>query len=467
MKAVKSFTATLLTFALLLGVFAYTPAVAAEDAGTVRVAVRIEAPFEEYYDGATYIDLDANDLKDDFGIGLQTDGKDGYTAIRAIAKAVRERVMFDQKLDSEKAEDKIKANEFMKNYISYDQGYIAALSNDGVHWNTGVFQENVSTLIADLKGNAGASEIAAVAAVSGSAASGTSADVASGPAAGTATGTAVVPTSSSTIPVVTPEDGFWAFFINNKFSETSVAETKVGTDEGFTDEIVITWVSFSGKYGQPDYAVAGAGLIDDRMADGDKYHGYALANTKTSFRVMQLSVDLNTFKPAEKYVAVPNATISVYNIQDEEICSATADADGKFSLPKLPAGDYRIVAWSPAKNAAGYTYSMITRTDYIITYVEKPGVTKNVKAKKKGKKVTVTWKKRADNDFYAIYASTKKNGKYKLILDVSGSKASFKLVKKLKKMKFVKVQRYVVKEIYGSSSQKEFYGKMSKATKIK
>ena len=460
MKTAKKITATLLTFALLLGVFAYTPAVAAEDAGEIRCVVHVDAPFEEYYNGAQYVDLTSDDLKDDFGIGLSTDGKEGYTAIRAIAKMIR-----DYAMDKQGIKDTKKANEVMKNYISYDNGFINAFSNDGVHWNTGVFQENISSMLANVKG---APEVATVAAASGSAASGTSTDVVSGPAADAASGTAVVPTTTSTVPTVTMDDGYWTFVFNNQYSQTGVGVTKIGAEEGNLDSIVFTWTSTTGKYGQPDYDVAGQGLIDDRMADGDKYHGYALANTKTSFRVMKLPLDMNTFSFADKYVAVPGAVVSVYNDEDMEICSATADANGKFTLPKLAAGTYTIAAWDIAKNAAGYTYSKITRTEYTINMVKKPGVPKNVKAKKKGKKVTVTWKPLKDaSDFYAIYASKKKNGKYKLILEANGSKASFKLAKKLKNMKYVKVQHYYVYEIIDSSSQKEFYGKLSKPAKIK
>ena len=441
MKTVKKISSIMLALALVMTTFVYTPAKAAEEKVVATAAVIIEAPFEAYYGGGDLVFIEESDLKDDFGIGLPTDGKDGATAVRAVAKAVRNYIMYSKNITDTK-----KANEEMKKYISYSNGFISAFSNDGKNWNTGTYDGSQS------------SALATAAAASGSAASGSAV---SGSAAQPATGSAVTPAVSGKI------DGFWMFFVDNMISEKLASETVLSSD--YVMEIKFSWFTTIGDFGQPGYEMAGVGVIDDRMADGDKYHGYAQAGTKTTFAVKKVAVDPQTFKEASTYEAVPGATVSVYDENDEEITSAVADADGKFTLPKLATGQYTIKAWDPVKDATGKTYSKMSCTEYKILMVKKPGVPKKVKAKKKGKKVTVSWKKVKDaSDYYEVYAAKKKNGKYKLVKDVNGkAKVTFKLAKSLKGMKFVKVRHYYVYETETGSNVRVFYGNFTKPAKIR
>lgn len=74
-----------------------------------------------------------------------------------------------------------------------------------------------------------------------------------------------------------------------------------------------------------------------------------------------------------------------------------------------------------------------------------------------GKAVKVTWKKVSGASGYKLYRSTKKNGSYKLVKTVKGSKTVKYTNKKLKKGKtyFYKVRAYKTvgkKKVYGSYS---------------
>lgn len=152
----RKFTSLVLIFAMVLSF--YVPGVAKAE-NTVpkymKCTVRVAAPYDEYYnsyDVTLCHDGDEDDLADDFGIGLPTDMSDAklneetgvmqyYTAARALAKAIRNFIMFKTG-----NEDKAEANKLMKNYIDCDPNstygfYLKSLSAYGEKWNDGAFKD--------------------------------------------------------------------------------------------------------------------------------------------------------------------------------------------------------------------------------------------------------------------------------------------------------------------------------------
>ncbi|MBO6108253.1 MAG: carboxypeptidase regulatory-like domain-containing protein [Eubacterium sp.] len=413
MKKTRTVTSLLLSFALIISVYVPGAVSRAEEVGKdfIGCEVHINTPYLEYFDGCTNVELDASDLKDDFGIGLPTDGSDApvagsenFTAIRAIAKQIRNCIM-----GTEKITDPAEANKKMKDHIDYSNGFINSIRpvEKDRPWNAGAFS-----------------------------------DV-------TVTGSAV--------------DGYWGLFVDNMYSaDKGVAEVSLGS-MNYGTRIDLTWISFTAKDGNPYAESASVGLIDDK-----EYHGYAQAGKKTNLRVMELLFDPVTFSYSSQYTPVSGAAVDVFDDTDELIYSTETDAAGKFSLDKtFESGSYTIRAWKEAKNAAGETYSRMTFSEISLVLVKKPGTPKNVKVKKNGKKVIVTWKALKDaSDYYEVYSAGKKNGKYKLAASVIGTKAK---IKKAKAGKYIKVRHYYAYEYgpEGTDHIRFFYGKFSSPVKVK
>lgn len=105
-------------------------------------------------------------------------------------------------------------------------------------------------------------------------------------------------------------------------------------------------------------------------------------------------------------------------------------------------------------SANGTTYG-----PYKITLMKAPKI--KVKAAKKS--AVVSWKKDGAADGYRVYMATKKNGKYKVVSTVKGSKKVKATVKKLKKGKtyFFKVSAYK------NNGKKKIAGKASAVKKVK
>ena len=84
-----------LVFALIFTSFAFVPKTAGAEeeekygVDYVRNNIQFFAPYEQYFVEDDLIDLEKEDLNDDFGIGLEVGENAKFTALRGIAKAIR------------------------------------------------------------------------------------------------------------------------------------------------------------------------------------------------------------------------------------------------------------------------------------------------------------------------------------------------------------------------------------------
>ena len=204
-----------LVFVMALSIVGIAPATAkaAEEYDSVGVRVKIHAPYHEYFDNTYYdedINLDKDDLNDDFGIGLATGNDAKFTALRAIAKFVREGLMKEKSIT-----DKVAANELLKNYIGVTPSQyglsLTGISDNGTTWNPGAYKEST-----------------------------TSADG------------ALSPTS----------DGYWNFIVNGASASLGVDSYEISMRYG--EEIELTWVSMlnDGNYaGTGKFNIPNSGYI--------------------------------------------------------------------------------------------------------------------------------------------------------------------------------------------------------------
>ena len=393
-----------LVFALIFTSFAFVPKTAgAEEAYCADFTFVVAAPYEEYFGGVSYLDLDENDLKDDFGIGLPTDGSDAedgkhFTAIRALAKTIRRHIMIENEdLTVEQA------NALMPNYISYEGGMINGLSDDGIHWNTGFYQD---------------------------------------------------PSVEASTEYPTG-DGYWSFFVDKAYSDDGIGSTYL-SEANADNEFELKFISYTGDYGEI--------LQDD--------YGFVKKGKSLTGTVNAKKFSDENYQPLDKpqYVPVPDATVAVYDANDYDdklITTVKTDENGKYSIPNLKEGIYKLVASKEVQSESGQVYSSLTYTNEFGTVVKKPATPKKVKAKGGKKKITVSWKYSDAGEQYQVYISKKKNGKYKKACEVRfENKAK---IKKSKGTYYVKVRDSHWYNVDGGEDgiYKGFYSSFSKPIKVK
>ncbi len=436
MKTKRTVVSLMLILAMVFSMnIAPKVASADEEGNQIICRVKVEAPYETYYANDSFIALDEGDLADSFGIGLPTDGSDAitvdgktykYTAIRAIAKVIREHIKRLKDIDDNTKESNDAADKLMPNFIKYKytDGWIPALSNDGICFNTGAYKGTEST--------------------------------------------AMTGATAGTVVADSDNDGFWGFFVDKTYSANKGVEGRyVDENPGELCEINLSWIPYTGA--SYDMTGTGIGVIDSEY--GDEEAGYELASEKTTYNVKKIDYDPSIFSFGSNVSSVSGASVSVYDSDTgKEVFTTTADDKGQFSLKKnFTPGAYRIVAREEATNAAGKTYSKITYTQYDMNLIKTPATPTKIKAKAKKNKVTVSWScKENVTDYYEIYQSTKKNGKYRLATKkpVAGKKVTFKKGKGIKYIKIIHFERFY----YGPANTahvRDLYGKFSKPVKIK
>ncbi|MBQ6537524.1 MAG: carboxypeptidase regulatory-like domain-containing protein [Eubacterium sp.] len=401
MKSIKKTLSMVLVFALIFTSFSFVPktAGAAEDFYSHCKFV-VAAPYEEYFGGVSYSYLDENDLKDDFGIGLPTDGSDAengkhFTAIRALANIIRRYIMEEYYVTENQA------NAHMKNYISYENGMIKGLSNDGIHWNTGFYQNpNVE--------------------------------------------------ASTEYPT---GDGYWSFCGDKSYSNSLIGSTYL-SEANEEYEFELKFISYTGDYGeilQDDY-----GFVKE---------GKSLTGTVNA---KKFSDELD--KP--QYVPVTDATVAVYNSNDNDdklITTVKTDENGKYTIPNLKGGKYKLVASKEVQSKSGQVYSSLTYTNEFGYVIKKPATPKKVKVKGGKKKITVSWEYSYEGEQYQVYISKKKNGKNKQACDFDVQFGFEVKIKKSKGTYYVKVRDSHWYNVAGGVDgiYKGFYSSFSKPIKVK
>ena len=332
------------------------------------ISATFAAPFQPYYEDYDDVSIESADLKDDFGIGLPTDGSDALssdekvTAIRVIAKVIRNYIMGTRSIG-----DKKEANGEMKKYIRYKSGVITGLSLDGTLWNTGVFSD---------------------------------------------------PKAEGT-----EADGYWQLFVDNQRISTSLEKTSVGKS-GEESRLWLVWIPTQGVKGEPGYREAGLGLITD------EYGGYEIAGQDLSFRVLKAPYDEKVKGKYDHFRTVTGAAVDILGGAGQKLETIDQVSEiGEFTLKKsYKPGLYTLRAYEPVTTADGKTTSDLIYATLSINLIKKIKVPKNVTATVDGTgKATVTWKgKKSANDYYVVEGAKKEDGKYKTIgSNITGNKFNF------------------------------------------
>ncbi len=403
MKSIKKTLSMVLVFALIFTSFAFVPKTAGAEeeeiygVDYVRNNIQFFAPYEQYFVEDDLIDLEKEDLNDDFGIGLEVGENAKFTALRGIAKAIRNHILYEvMNLDRYEEgipteEQKKQANAMMPNYLQVvETSYglsIAGISTNGEEFNTGVFKE-------------------------GGAANGDITDWDNA-------------------------DGYWCLLVGKEYSGEYVDPGKgfdnfvFGEDpeitDPYTENIRLVWLGKDAKMGEISYP----------------QNKYGLEFEKEPTDYVLKSYD--TYDKANSIAPVENATIELYNLDTKKVvCTTTTDANGKFTIPgqKNTGDSYLIRAYLEKTTADGKTYSDLSYTSQAFYPRLLPKKAKSVKAKVKGKKsakkkdIKVTWKngyKYADaTTVYTVYISKKKSKGYKKAGKGDGNNTSC-TVKKMKK----------------------------------
>ncbi|MBQ6537522.1 MAG: hypothetical protein IJL75_01295 [Eubacterium sp.] len=400
MKNIKKTLSMVLVFALIFTSFAFVPKTAGAEeeekygVDYVRNNFQVVAPYEQYFKEEDTIDLEKEDLNDDFGIGLEVGENAKFTALRGIAKAIRNYILYEvMNLDRYEEgipteEQKQKANAMMPNYLKVeDSGWglaITGISTNGKDFNTGVFKDG-------------------------------------GAADGSMTSGA---------------DGCWYFLVGKDIygeyddPQKGVNEFVFGDNseitETYCENIKLVWLSNSYRIGEISYPQ-------------NKY-GVAFETEPTDYILSSYSV-FDTEKTKEP---VADAKIELVDDDNKVVCTTTTDANGKFTIPaqKSAGITYSIKAYLEKTTADGKTYSDLSYTAQSFYPRLLPKKAKSVKAKVKGKKsakkknIKVIWKNGHDyadaRTVYTVYISQKKSKGYKKAGKGDGNNTSC-TVKKMKK----------------------------------
>ncbi len=413
MKIRKKLTAVVL---MLVMVFSLSPVAQvsaasnenAEGSPTENVitpSIRVYAPYKSYYnvDNVPYalckFSLDADKmLKDDFGIGLKSDGTPdveedgkGYVSVlRVLACYIREVISKRNKDTWFTAEEqdgsdeylkklKEKANSVMKNYIRIAKsdrgGYdLEGLSDDGVHWDEGLASKGKS-----------------------------------------------------------PYRSHWMHYEDFVEGEKIISETPVKSDE-YIEILLLPFGTDTGI------------LVPSTFDPMD-------LNPEVNEEVKYL-IKKQTFDKDEQPVQTPisGAKFRVYKpdgTMDDTIL--TTDADGYLTYIPKEEGYHYLVGCEEYDDGQGNVYS---KTDVALITVPTFGKTPKaqsvkltVTGKKKAKKKNIKVSFKMNNTYYAnkfttydVYLSKKKTSGYKKVASTNGTKLSVTIKNKKKGTYFVKIQ---------------------------
>ncbi|MCR4605427.1 MAG: hypothetical protein K5639_05455 [Eubacterium sp.] len=382
MTRIKKTLSLVLVFALFITGIAVTPKNAGaeeeEKYGIDWVGnyINIQSPYQgDYFDYDDSFELDKEDLNDDFGINLETGADAKYTFLRALAKYIREYVLYYKvlddptefwELDEEKqAEAKEQANSLMPHYLDVNNGWINGISMDGKLWNTGAFSDN--------SGGTGS-------------------------------------------------DGSWMFMVQKNGGEWEPLNDgvdsyvfKPNNDNLRNQEnIKAVWCNYADENYSCLYTE-----ISDPLTDT----GVVFENEDAKFQVT--AKNLMDYPVAEKK-PVAGAKINMIDPETDSVVGTyTSDENGYFTVKKRKNDDkyYYLKAYVEATNSEGKTYNKLSYNIGCCKIEKLPRKAKSVKAKVTGKKkakkknIKVTWKNGEEyadtRTVYQVEISSKKKSGYK------------------------------------------------------
>lgn len=422
----KKSLALALVFVLMLTGITVSPKLSeAEEEASASCQIVVAAPYQEYL--SSYVSLTKNDLTRDYGIGLPTDGSDGYSALRLLAKAI---VMSEWDGEEDPSEeqfndlyDSMAPN--MSKYLGVTvDGFVYGISPDGKTMNAGTTRNGA------------------------------------------------VDTT-----------GYWNVFVNGHYSDIGSNSLDISKPYSFSGEsadieyIEFLWSSSvygaDGTYGDYGDFESSSCMTFDGKKVYDEY-----GNKVKGPRLVKDTFQWNdTYQGSEYAAETPVAGGTVILRSDAgEPAEFTTDEDGFLTLPKgLSQNIYFMFGTQDEADDNGNIVSRMTRAYSILSVIGLPGKAKNVKAKVSGKKsakkktIKVTWKnpKKYEDwcDSYQVYVSTKKKSGYKLVGNlIYGTKCSFK---KKKGSYYVKVRARRGRDVGTEDNMKTIYGNGSFTTQVK
>ncbi len=336
----------MLMFVMVFTISGVKPASAEEDT-TISVGLTIAAPYAEYT--ANWVELDKDDLTDDFGLGLPTDGSDGASAIRVLAREMM-RFIFPEKTAkgdyNYSKEEREKARAEMPKYLQYKDGFLSGISIDGKTMNAGTAKDGK-----------------------------------------------------------VDEFGYWGVYINGKYSDVGLGTLDVSKNafiNGKSEKIENIELLWScPDYTAPTYGDYGYFVDEPYYIMGDKLYNI---NAKT-VDGPQVLKDVYKWDAAggadgkggsviDSSIPVSGAAVAITDDKSGKvIATVTADENGTITLPaELGEGYYTMVATEETTAADGVTTcSRMTRAKGSVVIVGNPKAPQNVKVtSKKAKSITVS-----------------------------------------------------------------------------
>ncbi len=243
---------------------------------------------------------------------------------------------------------------------------------------------------------------------------------------------------------------------SSMFTDNITKKTSDGSTFGFIPTVTGTY-AFNVQdtnYKNVNMYIEGD-IIDNKTTEG-KYT-YSVSATLTAGKLYKLHINSNgkytltlTKSAASDAVAAKIAAIG----------AATTGNGGAIDAARAAFN-----ALSPAEQKAVYNASTLAALESQYANLTKPSVEKvkikKVKAAKKGKKATVTWKKVSGAAGYEVTYSLKKKFKNAKTVTVSSSKAKA-VIRKLKKNK----KYYVKVRAFKTYRGQTYYGNYSKVKKV-
>lgn len=240
------------------------------------------------------------------------------------------------------------------------------------------------------------------------------------------------------------------------FSDNVTQKTSDGCTFGFIPKVTGTYAFNVSNSNDKDVSMYISGETKDYKETKGKYT-YTVSATLTAGKFYKLYLDTEG-----KYTLTLTKSAAADAVANQIAAIGAATTSNGSAIDAARAA---FNALSPAEQKVVSNASTLTALESQYANLTKPSVAKvkikKVKAAKKGKKATVTWKKVSGAAGYQVTYSLKKKFKNAKTITVSASKAKT-VLKKLKKNK----KYYVKVRAFKTYRGQTYYGNYSKVKKV-